>query len=488
MNRFSIHQLFCWYAVLFNASSYDDVFIHTFQMIEKEAFGKEPLPKLLIAQAVPAAVGMLVMSIYGIIDTIFVGRWVSTEAIGAIAVVQPIVYLIASVGMALGIGGAALISRAFGADDDEKANLTFMNQVLLNIGAGAFFMVVCFIFNEQIILAFGGRGALLEPSRVYYNIVLLGVPCLTWAIMSNNIIRSIGHPKSAMLVLLIPAIINLILDPILIIGFDMGIHGAAWATSISYMASAAFTVYFFLFRQKELKLNFKHLKINWSITKEIMSIGSVTLARQGVISLLSVLLNNTLFVFGGAVAVSAYGIISRMIMFANFPTVGITQGFIPILGYNYGAKLIDRVKELIKLSIQWATAIAILTFVLIMALTPYIVRLFTEDEELIQMTIPALRYVFAATPLIAVNFIGSAYFQATGKTIPALLLTLTKQGFFLIPIIFILPRIIGLVGVWMAFPIADVGAAVATYWYLNKKVLSKPKKDLEIDKNLVGHT
>ena len=454
-------------------------------MTEKDAFGKEPLSKLLIEQAVPAAVGMLVMSIYGIIDTIFVGRWVSTEAIGAIAVVQPIVYLIASVGMALGIGGAALISRAFGAGDEAKANLTFMNQILLNLGTGVCFVALGFIFQDEIIQAFGGRGVLLAPFKEYYNIVLLGVPCLTWAIMSNNIIRAVGHPKAALFVLLIPAIINLILDPVFIVGFGMGIDGAAWATSLSYVASAIFTVHFFVFRQEQLLVDRKHLRIDWAITKEIMSIGSVTLARQGVISILSILLNNTLFVFGGAVALATYGIISRMLMFANFPTIGITQGFVPILGYNYGAKLVNRVNALIKLSIQWATIIGTITFALIMIFTPQIVGLFTKDQFLIETAVPALRYVFAATPLIGINLIGSAYFQATGKTIPALVLTLTKQGFFLIPILFFLPPLIGIEGVWIAFPIADVGAAAATYWYLNKKVLSKHKKNRRLEDHLV---
>lgn len=446
---------------------------------KKEAFGKEPLPKLLRDQAIPAAVGMLVMSIYGIIDTIFVGRWVGTAGIGAITVVQPIVYLIASLGMALGIGGASLISRSFGENNDEKANLTFNNQVILNLGSGIIVLLLCFLFNEQILMIFGGRQELAEPSKAYFNIVLLGIPCLSWAIMSNNIMRSLGHPKTAMFTLLIPAVMNLILDPVFIVGFDMGIEGAAWATSISYMSSAMFTVYFFVFKQEQLTMNFKQLRLNWSITKEIMGIGSVTLSRQGIISILSILLNNTLYMIGGTIGVSAYGIISRMLMFANFPTIGITQGFVPILGYNYGAKLKDRVDELIKLSMKWATIIAIITFALIMLLAPQITALFTKDKELIAATVPAMRYVFMATPLIAINLIGSAYFQAIGKSLPALLLAMTKQGFFLIPILLILPRFVGINGIWFAFPIADTGAAIITFWYIYKKVLSKSKLESE---------
>ena len=180
-------------------------------------------------------------------------------------------------------------------------------------------------------------------------------------------------------------------------------------------------------------------------------------------------MNNTLFIYGGELALSAYGIASRMLMFANFPVLGITQGTVPILGYNYGAKLYGRVKNLVALSMKTATVIALVIFTIIMSLTPYIVQAFTNDPELIAQTVPALRLIFLATPLIAVNMIGGAYFQSIGKAVPALLLTLSKQGFFLIPLILILPKYFGLYGAWYAFPIADVGATLVTYIFLRRE-------------------
>lgn len=435
----------------------------------KESFGTEPLGKLLKAQSIPASIGILVMSVYGIVDTIFVGRWVGAYGIGAITVVMPITFLISSIGMAIGVGGASIISRAFGEKNDAKAFKVFGNQMMLTFTLALIFVLLGYVFQDEILNAFGGKGEILQPARDYFGITLIGVPFLAWAMMSNNVIRAEGYPKMAMLTLLIPAITNIVLDPIFIIVFDMGIKGAAWATSISYITSALFTLWFFIKGNSQIKINVGCIKPDITIIKEIGAIGSVTLARQGAVSLLSVVLNNTLFAYGGEMSLSAYGIASRMLMFANSTVLGITQGTVPILGYNYGAKLYRRVKSLIALSMKSATIIALVIFTIIMSLTEYIVQAFTSDAELIAQTVPALRLIFLATPLIAVNMIGGAYFQSIGKAVPALLLTLSKQGFFLIPLILILPNYFGVYGAWYAFPIADVGATVVTYIFLKRE-------------------
>lgn len=215
-----------------------------------------------------------------------------------------------------------------------------------------------------------------------------------------------------------------------------------------------------------MTLSLKFLKPDRLIIKEIFSLGSVTFARQGTISVLSIILNNSLFVYGGELGLAIYGIIGRLLMFANFPVLGITQGFIPIVGYNYGAKLMDRVSQLIRLSMVSATLISLGIFTVIMTFAPQIVSVFTNDPELIEKTAPALRRVFLATPLLAINLLGSAYFQAIGRARPALILSLSKQGFLLIPLIFTLPLFFGINGIWFAFPIADVGAALITGYYL----------------------
>ena len=269
--------------------------------------------------------------------------------------------------------------------------------------------------------------------------------------------------------MIVSAIANIVLDILFIKVFGWGIMGAALATASSFFLCFVYIAWFFLFKS-ELKPQLKHFTFNKKISVEILSMSFVTFARQGVISLLTVILNHTLFAQGGEHAVTVYGIISRMLMFALFPVLGITQGFLPIAGYNYGAKNYDRVKQSIGIAIKYAGALAILIFIVILVFAKPIVAIFTTDAEVIRDTPGALRWVFAASPIIAVQLIGAAYFQAAGKPIKALLLTLSKQGFFLIPLVLILPRFFGIFGVWVAFPIADVLSTIITGIFLKKEM------------------
>lgn len=438
---------------------------------QSKALGTEKISKLLLQQAVPASIGMLIMSIYGIVDTIFVGRYVGVLGIAAITVVMPISFLISSIGMAIGIGGASIISRALGAENTEKTKDTFGNMISLTLLLAAIIILIGVIFQEPILKAFGAKGDILAPAKTYFNIILIGVPALAWAMMTNNAIRAEGKATVAMVTMLVPAILNMILDPIFIIVLDWGLAGAAWATSISYFASAAFTTWFlFLSKRSELAVMAKNLMIKIALVKEIFSIGIVTIARQGTISLLMIILNNSLFTYGSESSIAVFGIINRMMMFALFPVIGIMQGYQPIAGYNYGAGNKQRVLDIIKLSIKSGTIIATGIFICILAFPSAITYIFTDDTELLSVTPRAMMITFAATPLIAVQLVSSAYFQAIGKPIPALLLTLTKQGFCLIPLILILPPFMGLDGIWWSFPIADVLSAGITYWYLQKEL------------------
>jgi Na+-driven multidrug efflux pump len=222
-----------------------------------------------------------------------------------------------------------------------------------------------------------------------------------------------------------------------------------------------------------MKISLIHFKLQRSIVSEISNLGSVTLSRQAIVSITYLLMNNILFDFGGVTSVTSYAIVSRMLMFALFPIFGITQGFIPIAGYNYGAQNYDRVKQAIRIAIIYAMVMASLVFVLLISFPELITRMFTTDSLVIEKTPTAMHWVFAATPIIAVQLIGSAYFQAVGKAIPALLLTLSRQGFFFIPLIFILPLWYGELGVWIAFPVSDVLSTLLTAYILYREVSLK---------------
>lgn len=432
--------------------------------------GTEKIGKLLIQQSVPASIGFLIMSIYSIVDTIFVGRWVGPLGIGAITVVMPISFLISSIGMAIGVGGASIISRALGSNDRKKAYKTFGNMVNTTLHLATILVVLGFVFNESILKIFGGKGEILPYANEYFEIILVGVPFLAWAMMSNNVIRAQGRPKIAMLVMVIPAIINIILDPVFIIVLDMGLAGAAWATTISYVISAGYALYFFLKGDSEIGIIFKYFRLDFVIIKEIFAIGSITLARQGTISILIVVLNHSLFAYAGELGISIYGIVNRVMMFALFPIIGIVQGFLPIAGYNYGAHNIARVRSSINTSIKYAIFLATAILILILTFSENIVSAFTTDQELVNGSSFALIFVFMMSPLIAIQMVGSGYFQAIGKALPALLLTMTKQGFFLIPLVLIMPGFFGLNGIWYSFPIADLLSAIVTWLFLKKEI------------------
>ena len=439
--------------------------------------GTEAIPKLLIKQAVPASIGILVMSLNILVDTIFVGQWIGSIAIAAINVVLPVSFFIAALGMSIGVGGSSIISRALGEDNYKKALRVFGNQITLTLLFTIVFVVFGLLFVNQIIPAFGGKGDIFEPAKIYYTIVLYGIPFLALCMMGNTVIRAEGNPKFAMYAMLIPSLGNLFLDIIFIKFLDLGMAGAAWATTGSYLCCFVYIFWYFLSSNSTLKIQSNQLRLDIPIVKEIASLGFVTLSRQAIVSVTYLLLNNILYKIGGETSVTAYAIVGRMLMFALFPVYGITQGFLPIAGFNYGAKNYQRVKQTIYTAIRYAVILGTLVFVLLMVFPDYITRLFTTDQEVLKQTPNAMRWVFAVTPIIAIQLIGAAYFQAIGKAVPALLLTLTRQGFIFIPLLLVLPNMFGELGVWLSFPIADILSTLVTAYFLYREIknnLTKP--------------
>mgnify|MGYP003641065599 FL=1 len=437
--------------------------------VSSEELGTQDIKKLLIKQAVPASIGILFLSVNILIDTIFVGQWIGSLAIAAVTVVLPITFLISSLGMAIGVGGGSVLSRALGAKDHEKAKSTFANQIMMTFALSSVFCLLGIFFSRDMLLLFGAKGAIIQPATEFFKPIILSVPFLALCMMGNNIIRAEGKPKFAMIAMIVPAFFNIGLDILFIKVMNLGMTGAAYATAISYFMCFVFVLWFFLFKS-EIKPKAIHFKFNYPILKEISTLSFVTFSRQGVIAILSIILNHTLYTYGGEHSIAVYGIISRMLMFALFPILGITQGFLPIAGYNYGAHNYARVKESINVSVTYAALLASFIFVVILFYATPIVSIFTDDQAVLSETPNALRWVFAASPIIAIQLIGSAYFQAVGKARKALLLTLSKQGFFLIPLVLILPNFFGIFGVWVAFPISDVLSTLLTAFLLRKEM------------------
>ena len=432
--------------------------------------GTQKISKLLIKQAVPATIGILVMSLNMIVDTIIVGQWIGVLAIAAITVVLPIVFLISSIGMGIGIGGSSIISRALGANNSEKAFLTFGNQISLTVILALLFVVLGNIFSTPMLNLFGAKGTILPIAATYFGVIIYGVPFLAFAMMGTPTMRAEGKPKFAMYAMMVPAVLNVFLDVLFIKVFDWGMWGAGLATSLSYASCGLYILYFFLSSKSELKIIPKNFKLNYPIVKEIAKLGGVTIVRQGAISILMIVLNYSLFTYGGEISIAVYGIINRVMMFALSPVLGVTQGFLPVAGFNIGAEKNDRVKETIKKSIYFGSMLGTLIFIAIILFKEEIIWIFTNDATLLEETPNAMLIAFLVTPIVTMQLIGSAYFQAAGKAVPALLLTLLKQGIFLIPLAYFLPIYYGISGVWWSFPIADTLATIITVWVLKREV------------------
>ncbi|PCJ64675.1 MAG: MATE family efflux transporter [Bacteroidetes bacterium] len=430
------------------------------------------------------------MSVYQLIDVLFVSRYAEGEiAIAAITVVLPITFLISSFGMAVGVGGASVLARALGEGNPQKAQKIFGNQITLTLGFVLFFVAVGYIFQTELLTLFGANEEIMPYAKKYLNILLIGLPFLGWAMMSNNVIRAEGKPKVAMLTMIIPAISNILLDYILIYHLNMGIAGAAIATTAGYILSGGYTLWFFLSGRSELKLLGESLKLNIPIVREITSIGSITLVRQSMFSLLAIVLYSQLDKWGqveyaslgksgGSHAIAIYGLIRGFTLFVAFPIIGIMQGLMPIVSYNYGAKNGERVKQSVQLAIKWTTIISLFLLSIIVILPEFLISIFTEDKDLLEHTPRVLQLIFISLPIMGIGFIGGAYFQAMGKPLPALILTLARQGLFMIPLMFIFSHFIGLDGVWVSLPVGEILAGIwsAIWLYMEVNKLQSLKK------------
>ncbi len=439
-----------------------------------KGLGTIDIRKLLIRQALPASVGILFMMSNLLIDTVFMGRWIGSTAIAVVSVVTPAFFFIGSLGFAIGAGGGSVLSRALGAGHHEKAKSVFAHQIMLTVLLSLLATTAGLLFSEQMLFLFGAKGDLLEPSKDFLYPVLIAAPLQAFCGMSSAVMRAEDKSRYSMIAIIIPSIGNLVLDYVFIKILGWGIFGAAVATGLSFAMSFAFVVWFFIFKS-ELKLKLSHFTLKKKIIREIGALSFTTFARQGVISILSILLNNSLFAQGGENAIAMYGVISKMLMFALFPVNGMVEGFTPVAGFNYGAKKFKRVREAIKTAVLWGVCFAVVMYTLILIFAKPIVSIFTTDPEIIEATPVALRWVFAASPIITIQLIGSGYFQAAGNATKSLLLTLTKQGFFLIPLVLILPNYFGIFGIWVSFPIADVLATLVTGTFLLKELNGKLK-------------
>ena len=429
-----------------------------------DMLARERVGRLLWKLSMPAIIGMMVQGLYNIVDTFFVGRFTGTLGIGGIAIAFPIQMIIMGVGMTIGIGGASVLSRRMGERDTEGTSLALGNMILLSLGVGLVGLICGIAGMDPMLRLFGANDELMPYARDYILVILIGSPMFTFSMVASSSARAEGNAKVAMNTMLIGAILNIFLDPVFIVVLDMGVRGAAVATVISVTASCIFLVHYYLFSGKsEITFGLRHMKLRLSMVGEIFAIGSSDFARTAAMSLTSAIFNNILRTLGGAVSIAAFGIIFRVMSFVFMPMVGIAQGAQPILGFNFGAQQFNRVKKSLGLAIKSATMVAIAGFVVFLLFPGPILRIFSTDEELIKMGITATRWLVLGLPLVGYQHIGTSLFQALGKAKPAVFLALSRQVLFLIPMVIILSKMLGLRGVWLSFPASDSIAFIVTY-------------------------
>jgi len=425
-----------------------------------ERLGSEPIIGLLIKFSVPAMVGMVVNALYNIVDRIFIGRGVDSVAIGGIFVGMPLMLILMGFSMLVGIGGNTLVSIRLGEGKKEEADKIANNSVLLLFIIGVVLSVIGFIFLRPILVLFGASESNIGYAMDYLRIILVGAPFQAIGFGMNNFIRGEGNPKIAMFTMLIGAVLNMILDPIFIFVFDMGVQGAALATIISQLVSAIWVMRYFFSGKSVLHINRKFMKLDFSIVKKIFSNGFAPFSMQIAASMVTALYNNNLQNYGGDLAVSTMGVINSVSMMILMPVFGLNQGAQPIMGFNYGARKYDRVKKALIYSIIAATSITTFGFIIVQFFPDLIVRLFVGETknaaELMKIAVPAMRRMLLMLPLLGFQIISTSYFQATGRPKQAMLLSLSRQVLFLIPLVIILPSIFGLNGVWSAGPSADL--------------------------------
>lgn len=436
----------------------------------------EKISKVLMKLSLPAMIGMIVNALYNIVDTIFIGRGVGTDAIGALAITFPIQMIINSLAMAIGIGAASALSRSLGAKDIEKADVIAGNAIVCASIITIITALITYGFMKPILILFGATNSLIPYATDYLNIILIGSIHFALVLVANNLIRAEGNAKASMIIMVIGTGVNIILDPIFIFYFNMGVKGAALATILSQLASFIYIINYMYKGKSSIKLSFRHLRLKFEIVSEIVRIGFSSFARQSASSLVAIVLNNSLKYYGGDVAISIYGTVYKVLLFLFMPFFGVVQGMQPIVGFNYGAHKYKRVVESVKLSLIVVTLMAIFGTVIGESFPRVIMNVFTNDKEFVIESAKVLRIIIIGVPVIGIQVVGSTLFQSIGKAGPSLILSLLRQVLFLIPLVLILPRIgnLGLLGIWISFPIADTLSTMVT-GVLLKKEMSKIK-------------
>lgn len=428
----------------------------------KYEMGHEKVGRLLVLYSAPAIVAMSANSLYNLVDAIFVGRGAGPLALAALAVSFPIQMIVLAIAQMVGLGSASIISRCLGAGDLRKAEAT-AGASFTTVGVLSLILAAAGLaFLTPLLRLFGASDDVLPYARDYMSVVLGGCFFFAFAVSSHNVVRSEGNAKLAMISMLIGALANIALDPIFIFGLGMGIRGAAVATVIAQGCSCVFLCGYFWSGKSMLHIRLADLQPDFRRLPEVFIIGSPSLVRVAGGNLVAIVLNHSVVYYGGDMYLAIFGVCHRILIFTIMPIIGLVQGMQPIVGFNYGAQNMNRVRETVIKASLAATVISSLAFLILESFPRPIFSFFNKDTSLIREGAATIRVIVMLLPFVGFHIVGASLFQAIGKAVPALFLSMSRQVFFLVPLMLILPLRFKLAGVWASFPVTDFLSVVVT--------------------------
>lgn len=439
--------------------------------MQTKSLGQDSIISLLVKYSVPAILGMMVNALYNVVDRIFIGNipGVGSIAIAGMGVTLPIMTIILSFGMLIGVGSTANISLKLGEKKQEIAEKTLSHTVFLCLVIGVLITVFGLIFLEPTLKLFGASEQTIPYSKSYITIILLGSILNLGAFSLNSTMRADGSPKYAAVTMVTGAGANIILDYIFIFIFGWGIAGAAIATVISQGISLSMIIFYYFGGRSNMKIKLKGFKPDMSIIKMIFTIGIAPFSMQLAASLVQVIANNSLSLYGGDMAIAAFAIIGSVNMMILMPIFGLNQGSQPIIGYNYGAKNLARVKKTFIYGVIASTIVTTLGWLMVYFLGTFLANLFTNDPELASLAVYGMKLFFMMLPGVGFVVLASGYFQSCGKAKTAMLLSLLRQALILGPLMYIFPKIWGLDGVWYAALTSDALSIIITYFLIKRE-------------------
>ena len=419
--------------------------------------GTQKIGTLLRQYAVPGIIAQTAASLYNMVDSIYIGHipGVGASAISGLAVTFPLMNLSVAMGTLVGVGAMTLISVLLGQRNYGAAQKVLANVLTLNVIIGIVFSAVTLLFLDPILRFFGASDVTLPFARDYMFIILLGNAFTHLYHGFNGLIRSSGHPRTAMALTLFTVISNAILDPIFIFGLHLGIRGAALATILCQMVALVYTFRFFSDKRRLLHFTRPLFQLDWRVAKQSLAIGVGPFLMNVAACLVALFINQQLGKYGGDLAIGAYGIVNRLTMLFVMICMGFNQGLQPIAGYNYGARQYHRVKEIFLLTAKWEVLVTTLCFLMAELIPRSAVSLFTNDPQLIDMAAHGLRIMNSAFALVGFGMVTGNFFQCLGMVWKSIFLSLSRQLLFLLPLIYTLPLWLQETGVWVSFPISD---------------------------------